>query len=77
MSVLITGMAWFATSVRAGTVRTWNGGGTNANWTTTANWTGGTPVTDDPPLLSLGGRASATPSAQFHPGTALRFLPPA
>lgn len=71
MSVLITGMAWFATSVRAGTVRTWNGGGTNANWTTTANWTGGTPVTDDP--LVFNGTARQTNVNSIINGTLARI----
>ena len=52
IGLLIFCLSWMGMNVYAATTRTWNGGGTDANWSTSANWTGGTPVTDDPLIFN-------------------------
>ena len=59
-------------SVQAASTRTWNGGGTGNNWSTSANWgASGTPITDD--ALIFQGTTKLAPYNNIVNGTLSRI----
>src|ERR1039458_4197000 len=58
--------------VQAASTRTWNGGGADNNWGTSANWgSSGTPITDD--ALTFQGTTKLTPYNNIGNGTLSRI----
>ena len=70
--LLATLLVFVAAAYALGSTQTWSGGGTNSNWTTPANWTGGVaPVTNDS-LVFAG--SSVTNINDFSAGTVFGSL---
>ena len=72
LGVLAACVAAAEMSVQAASARTWNGGGADNNWGTSANWgSSGTPITDD--ALTFQGTTKLTPYNNIVNGTLSRI----
>lgn len=70
-SILLAGAL---SSAWADTPSTWNGGGTDDNWSTPANWNGNVPVPGTAYDLQFGGVQRLTPNNDFAAGSNFRHL---
>src|ERR1035438_8644903 len=72
LGVLAAYVAAAEMGVQAANMRTWNGGGADNNWGTSANWgSSGTPITDD--ALTFQGSTKLTPYNNIGNGTLSRI----